>query len=123
MRHKCKTMKTSAIVFILVCTLIPAPLHSSGSYSPSGSSLTREEYNQGKAIYHGRIKIAEFPSCISCHDSSNKLKRRDFENVGIGQDSYKEHCKQLSDCQISNVSDKHWSALMYFLQKRYRIKN
>ncbi len=123
MLRELRIMKIIYKFIFVISVLIYTPLYSSGSYSPSGGSLTREEYIQGKAIYHGRIEIAEFPSCISCHDSSNKLKRRNFEKVGIDQQVYKEHCMHLNNCQVLNVSDQHWDALMYFLKKRYRIKN
>jgi len=94
----------------------------SGSYFPSGSPQTKTSYTQGKAIYHGRVEIEGFPGCISCHDTNLKLKKKNFKKVGLVVDSYLAHCEEQKECNSANITNIQWEALMYFLQKRYRIE-
>jgi len=94
----------------------------SGSYFPSGSPQTKSSYTEGKAIYHGRLEIDGFPGCAGCHDSDLKLKKRNFKKVGLVVDSYLTHCEEQSECDSANITNIQWEALMYFLQKRFRIE-
>lgn len=116
---KFNILKISTLFIILLA--IYGSVLASGSYSPSGTPLTKTSYTKGKAIYHGRLKIDGFPGCVSCHDAGQKLQKKNFIKVGIEVEPYMRHCDELEECKAENVSNMQWEALVYFLQKRYRI--
>lgn len=125
------------IVYVLSLCLLPSLAFASGSVGPSvgrgfGGSYdgTDPVYEQGKAVFKGRIKeYGKVKYCLASDDSETgavKIKRKSMKR-------YKEQrvqellkdlrfCDEESGALLQVLSREHLQYLVYYLNKRYRLK-
>jgi len=113
-----------AIIVLGIClfSLAMQGVHASGAYVPSGGSASTADYNKGKALYNGRTKIGELPSCKSCHKGKQKLDRKKLKGILADMNSVILSCDIHTNCYKGSLDQQQVSQLVSYIVKRFRLK-
>lgn len=104
LRYKKIAKFVGAVAFFL--SVFSQHAFASGAYSAGAYPQAKNQYNQGKMIFHKQIKQSKFSTCMKCYKKNKSEK----------------HCEALKFCVSEGLSKPKINALRYFLKKRYRLK-
>jgi hypothetical protein len=97
-------------------------VHASGAYVPPSGGSSLADYNKGKALFNGRTKIGDLPSCKSCHKNKQKLQRKKLKKILADLNSVIVNCDIHTSCYKETLNAQQLSLLVSYIVKRYRLK-
>jgi len=113
---------TTTAMSIILLSFVLQSVHASGAYVPSSGSASTADYNKGKALYNGRTKIANLPSCKSCHTGKQKLDRKKLKDILANMNSVILSCDVHTNCYKDTLDQQQVSQLVGYIVKRFRLK-
>lgn len=109
----CKRSRSGLLLLCL--SLFSSCVLASGAFFPHLGSLGNEEFNQGKAIYSGRIGPQ---GCIDCHENFDRSRLMKL-NQSISE--LISNCDMHKPCYNTLTEDQRKVLDVYFRQ-RYHLK-
>ena len=83
--------------------------------------LSSIDYNKGKAIFNGRVKLGQMQACNTCHGSNNRLQRRRLKAIKPQIHEKIISCAIHQPCYQQSVTKEQIEQLVNYIVTRYRL--